>query len=249
MMAGDATYGVIIQARLSSTRLPGKVLMDVEGKAMIQRQVERLRAGVGGLPVIVATSSDASDEPLERFLSGLGVPCFRGPLDNVVLRFILSARAHGLTHIVRVGGDDPLIDADCCTTLVRLHREDAADFLYASHRAGWPYGCAAELIAVEALERINASTTTPLYLEHTIPYFFDHPDQFVIRPVVSPDPIRRPELAFTVDYPEDLELVRRVFRELRDEGDFFPLGRIIQLMDEHPELRAINGHLHEGFTR
>jgi len=166
-----------------------------------------------------------------------------------MLRFILCAREHGLTHLVRVGGDDPLIDPECCLELVRRHRVEPADFLYASNREGWPYGCAAELIAREALERIHAATDKPFYLEHTIPYFFDHLGEFTIRKVRSPTGLCRPELAFTVDHTEDMELVRSVFRELREEGEFFPLERVIRLMDEKPALRAINAHLHEGFDR
>lgn len=248
-MGTGNTYGVVIQARMSSTRLPGKVLMDVEGKPMLRRQAERLCAGIGRLPLVVATSDDPSDSPIEQLCESIGVPCFRGPLNDVMLRFILCARKHGLTHIIRVGGDDPLIDPGCCTHLERLHASDPHDFLYASNREGWPYGCAAELISVKALETIHSSTDLPLYREHTIPYFFDHPEAFRVHKVHSPKELCRPELAFTVDYPEDLELVRAVFRELKAEGDFFPLLRVIRLMDEKPGLRDINAKLHEGFDR
>ena len=248
-MENGNTYGVVIQARMSSTRLPGKVLMDVEGKPMLQRQIERLRAGVADMPVVVATSDAPSDDPIESLCKALGTPCFRGPLNDVMQRFILCAKAHGLTHIVRVGGGDPLIDPDCCTELVRMHKSKFYDFMYASNREGWPFGCAAELISVAALERIHSGTKEPLYLEHTIPYFFHHPDEFDILKVRAPEALCRPDWAFTVDYPEDLELVRRVFRELRTEGDYFPLARVIRLIEEKPEIRAINSHLHDGFDK
>ena len=248
-MQGKATYGVVVQARMSSTRLPGKVLMDVEGKPMLQRQIERLRRNVGDLPLIVATSEAPSDEPIEALCKRLGTPCFRGPLNDVMLRFIQCAKKHGLTHLVRVGGDDPLIDPACCKELVRLHREKPYDLMYASNRDGWPFGCAAELISVAVLERIHAGTSEPLYLEHTIPYFFDHTEAFDILRVRAPEALRRPDWAFTVDYPEDLELVRRVFAELRGEGEYFSLGRVIRLIEEKPEIRSINAHLHSGFDR
>lgn len=248
-MASCNIYGVVTQARMSSTRLPGKVLMDVEGKPMLQRQTERLLAGIGQLPLIVATSDHPSDDALEAFCKKQGVSCFRGSLDNLVLRFIQCAHAFGLTHIVRVGGDDPLIDPDCCLELVRLHKEKEGDFLYASNREGWPYGCAAELISLEALDRINTATSNPFFLEHTIPYFFDHPEEFNIKKVLAPESMRRPELAFTVDHPEDMEFVRSIFRKLLVEGELFPLSRVIRLMDEEPGLRNMNRHLHEGFNR
>jgi spore coat polysaccharide biosynthesis protein SpsF len=164
-------------------------------------------------------------------------------------RFILCGNAHGLTHIVRVGGDDPLIDPNCCLELVRLHRDKSYDFMYASNREGWPYGCAAELISIAALELSHSSTTEPLYLEHTIPYFFHHPEKFDILKVCAPQDLCRPNLAFTVDYPEDLDLVRTIFRELCADGDYFPLARVIQLIEEKPEIRAINSHLHDGFDK
>lgn len=216
---------------------------------MLHRQIERLRAGIGDMPLMVATSDASSDDPIQTLCERLGVPCFRGPLNDVMLRFIQCARRNGITHIVRVGGDDPLIDPDCCKELVRLHRSKACDFMYASNRDGWPFGCAAELISVEKLEHIHAVTEDPLYLEHTIPYFFHHSDQFQMQRVHAPAALNRPDWAFTVDYPEDLELVRQIFSELRGEGDFFPLSHVIRLIEEKPQIRAINAHLHDGFDK
>ena len=239
--------GVIIQARLSSTRLPGKVLLDVEGKPLIQRQIERLCATLSNIPVIVATSTDMSDDKLAKFCQNNDITCFRGPLDDVIMRFILCARKVGLSHIVRVGGDDPLIDPDCCTALIDSHKVDPADFIFASHREGWPYGCAAELFSLDSLEKIHLATKDAFYLEHTIPYFFDHPNDFNIRKLRAPEHLRRPELAFTVDFPEDIELIRTVFRELKAEGDFFPLEQVIELVENNPKISGINSRLHSGF--
>ncbi len=247
-MTSSNRYGVIIQARMSSTRLPGKVLMIIEGKPMLQRQTERLLAGIGQLPLIVATSDHPTDDAIDAFCKKHNVSCFRGSLDNVVLRFIQCAKANGLTHIVRVGGDDPLIDSECCLELVRLHVQKGGEFLYASNREGWPYGCAAELVALSVLESIIAATDNSFYLEHTTPYFFDHPEEFRITKVLAPEILRRPELAFTVDYPEDMEFVRTIFQELKGDG-YFPLTSVIRLIDEKPWLRNINAHLHQGFER
>ena len=246
-MKGKNTYGVVIQARLSSSRLPRKVLMDVEGKPLLQRQIERLTAGIGEIPLIVATSQHESDHDIEIFCKEQDVACFRGPLDDVMLRFIQCAENYGWSHIIRIGGDDPLVDHNCCKELVMLHQNRGGDFLYASNQDGWPFGCAAELIKVESLRRIHNVSMDPFYLEHTIPYFFDYSEEFSMHRVIAPEILRRPELAFTVDFPEDLELIRTIFRELRHEGDFFPLLRVIELLDEKPEIRSINHHLHQGF--
>ena len=112
---------------------------------------------------------------------------------------------------------------------------------------GWPYGAAAELISKQALEIINSKTTDAFYQEHTIPYFFDHPHDFNIKELKAPDHIRRPDYYFTVDFPEDLELVRKVFKRLIINGDYFSFKEVIELIDNSPELLNINKHLHKGF--
>ena len=240
-------YGVIIQARMSSTRLPGKVLMDVEGQEMLFRQVDRLQHGLGGIPLVVATSHDKTDDCIESFCTEKGFSCFRGPLDDVMLRFILCAEEFDFDYIIRVGGDDPLIDPICCTTLVEMNECERHDLMYASNRKGWPYGCAAELISKEALKSIHNSTNDGYYREHTTPYFYDNPDRFKIMKVSSPLEINRPDYYFTVDFLNDIELVREVFKLLKSEGNYFSMKQLIDVIDENPYIRDINAHLHKGF--
>ena len=240
-------YGVVIQSRMSSSRLPGKALADIDGTPMLLWQLKRLKKGLKVPKLIVATSDHSSDDPIEQLCTKHEFQCFRGPLDDVMLRFIGCGKRFDLDYIIRVGGDDPLIDPECCNRLMDLHREDPCDFIYASHRRGWPYGCAAELISRDALERIHRRTSDATYREHTIPYFFDHPDDFRIRKCIAPPEISRPEYFFTVDYREDLELVREIVGRLRKEGDYFPLRSVIRLVDRNQELRDINRELHSGF--
>lgn len=247
-MSDTERYGVIVQARSSSTRLPGKVLMDIDGKPMLLRQLERLRHGLDFSKLVVATSDDPSDEAIENLCRMHGFHCFRGPLEDVMQRFILCARKYDIDYIIRVGGDDPLIDPKCCNRLRRLHQEEGRyDFMYASNREGWPYGCAAELISRKALEIIHPKIDNPSYTEHTIPYFFDHPEEFLTLKVAAPKSVCRPDYYFTVDYPEDFQFVRTIFEKLSTEGELFPLEKVIELIDLNPPLRAMNMHLHSGF--
>lgn len=242
-------FAVVVQARTTSSRLPGKVLMDVEGQPMLLRQLRRLKHGLKIGKLIVATSTHPSDDPIEKLCETHGFHCFRGALDDVLLRYILLGRMFDVEYIVRVGGDDPLVDPECCNHLVGMQLKDPApcDFIYASNRSGWPYGAAAELIRHRTLEEIHDRTAEPLYLEHIIPYFFNHPGEYRMLRAEAPEDIRRPEYCFSVDYPEDLELVRTIFRKLRTEGEFFPLRKVIELLDENPVIRDINRHLHQGF--
>lgn len=216
---------------------------------MLLRQLRRLARGLKISKLIVATSDDPSDDAVEALCRDYDFDCFRGPLNDVMGRFIMCARSFAVKYIIRVGGDDPLIDWECCNTLMKFHREQPHDFMYASHRQGWPYGCAAELLERAALEDIHARTQDPLYLEHTIPYFFHHSQAFQISKICAPAELNRPDYYFTVDYAEDLELIRSIFRKLENEGPYFELEKVIALMDATPALKQLNNHLHEGFER
>ena len=240
-------YGIVIQARASSTRLPNKVLMDIEGLPMLFRQVDRIKHFIPSVPVIVATSNELSDDPIQELCEEKGIDFYRGSLKNVVLRFIECADNFNLENIIRVGGDDPLIDSECCKALINSHKKEKKDFIYASSIQGWPYGAAAELISKQSLEIINSSTEDSFYQEHTIPYFFDHIDDFNIKKLKASDDINRPNYYFTVDYPEDLELVRKIFKKLCINGDYFTFKEVVELIDNYPALLDINKHLHEGF--
>lgn len=244
------SYGVIVQARCGSSRLPGKVMGDICGKPMLQRQLERLRWGIQMDKLVVATSTHSDDDPIETMCRENQLTCFRGPLNDVMRRFVECAKTHGIDHIVRVGGDDPLIDWECCNALVKRHSKNPSDFLYASHREGWPYGAAAELIRRDALEKIHAKTDAALYREHTIPYFFDHPGDFRIEKLAAPPAVHRPDYFFSVDYREDFALVQKIFTKLIDRfGEFFEFERVIELLDQTPDLLEGNQHLHDGFGR
>ncbi len=242
------SYGIVIQARMSSSRLPGKVLKDIFGKPMLLRQVERLRNGTK-VPVVVATSNDKSDDPISLLCSRENISCFRGDLNNVVSRFLKCAQSRGFTHIIRVGGDDPLIDPDCCNELIRLHKISNKDFLYASNTDGWPYGCAAELLSTEVISKIINNTQEKFYLEHTIPYIFDNPNKFKIQRVQAPNNLKQIDLKVSVDYPEDFELIKTIFKELLPLSEFFNLENVISLLKDKEEIATINRGLHQGFDR
>lgn len=243
----DARYGVIIQARTSSSRLPGKVLIDIEGQPMLLRQLKRLKHGLRVPKLLVATSNDPSDDLVEQLCEKNGFECCRGSLNDVMERFIHCARKNHIDFIIRVGGDDPLIDWECCNALMELHMQHSYDFMYASNREGWPYGCAAEMISRKALEEIHRKVREQCYLEHIIPYFFHNTGEFQTCKVKAPKEINRPNYYFSVDFPEDLEFIRAIFAIFGRSNDYFSLEEVIQLIDSKPKLLDMNRHLHRGF--
>ena len=238
-------YCIFVQARLSSSRSPGKVLADIEGKPMLLRQLQRIRHGVNDIDIICVTSNDKSDDPIEELCSNNNFNFFRGSLNNVLQRYIDAADEFNVKNIIRIGGDDPLADHNSVTKLISEHEDE--DFLYTSHRSGWPYGTASELIKVSALRKIATLTSEELYKEHIIPFSWHNPDRFNMKKVFSPDSICRPEYYFSVDYEEDLQLIRNIFALLKSRGEFFSLKDVINLCDNQKDILEINKHLHSGF--
>jgi len=249
-MAGNHKYGIIIQARMSSERLPGKVLMDVEGKPMLERQLERLRSRIPDLPIIVATSDEKTDNPIEEFCKQTKTNVFRGAKQDVMLRFIKCANTNRIENVIRIGADDPLIDPECCLELIKQNNKIAMDFIYASNSDGWPYGTAAELLCIKTLEKIhNLCAINLFYLEHTTPYFFENLKKYSTLRLKAPIKLRNKKIFLSVDYPEDLEVVRSVFRYFIKNKKNVKCGEIIDFLLSRPDLVSLNQHLHQGFTR
>ena len=241
-------YGIIIQSRYSSTRLHGKALLNIHGKPMLLRQVERLKRIVTQ-EIVIATSKDNNDKKIIEFCKKNKINFYSGSLNNVAQRLYECCKVYNLDYLIRIGGDDPLIDPNCCLSLIKENEKNNHDFIYASSRKGWPYGCAAELISTNALGNLLERTTNRLYLEHTIPFFHDHSSDYKVKKLIAPKDIINTEYYFTVDYPEDLELVRNIFYNFKKSDYIFSMNEIIDYMDKNPKLKTINNHLHTGFDK
>lgn len=240
-------YSIFVQARMSSSRSPGKVAEDIHGKPMILRQLERLRNTNENINIVCVTSSDPSDDLIEEICVKNNFNCYRGSLENVLDRYIAAASFYEVDTIIRIGGDDPLVDGDQIEALITEYKDKQADFLFTSHKNGWPLGSAVELISVKSLNEIAKKTSDSLYLEHIIPWFHDNKENYRYIPVKSSSDVYRPNYYFTVDYPEDLALIKTIFGMLLTRGDFFPFSEVIKLCDENQSILDINKHLHDGF--
>jgi spore coat polysaccharide biosynthesis protein SpsF len=199
------TTAIVVQARMESTRLPGKSLAMVAGRSVLAHCVERLRAC--GMRVVVATTARAADDPVERESIRLGVEVVRGPDEDVLGRFVLVAQRLSLTHIVRATADNPAVDMDAPRRVLALRRRMRADRVVES---GLPFGTAVEAVSADALYRSAALTTDPLDREH-VTAFIERDSRFVAISALAPPALRRSGLSLTVDTPDDLAWVRRVF--------------------------------------
>jgi spore coat polysaccharide biosynthesis protein SpsF len=204
----------ILQARMTSSRLPGKVMAPVLGEPMIGRQVERLRRSKAIDMLMVATSEDATDDPLAAYCEGLGLAVYRGPLDDVLERFRGAlARLPGAKAVVRLTADCPLADPVLIDEVIAHHHAVDAD--YTSNTLGtrtYPHGLDAEVIRAKVLVEAADLARDPYEREHVTPYIYRRPETYSLAGVARHDSLAA--LRWTVDLPEDLAFVREVYAKL-----------------------------------
>lgn len=241
----------IIQGRLGSTRLPGKVLMPLGDRPMIAQIVRRLKAATGLDEVIIATADNEANRPLVEFAEGEGLPVFAGREEDLTDRFLQAGRAFGADALLRVTADCPFADPMLADQLVAAYRQQAGeiDFLANNRPSSYPHGLDMEIIAMPALERLWRTETDPFRREWFTLNFCDlegNPQNgYRCRNLPAAKPL--PRLRLTVDYAEDMEMARRVFAELDSPDGIFGLNDILELIDARPEIAQINA-MHGGET-
>lgn len=214
----DVTSTVaIIQARTGSTRLPGKVLLPLLGAPMLTRVVRRVSRASRVDATIVATTTASSDDAIVELAKREGWPVERGSETDLLDRYVQAARAHAATTVVRITSDCPLIDPDLIDEVVAALHDDGSD--YASNSLDprtYPRGLDVEAMSMAALEAAWRQDHDPRSREHATPYIYRHPERFRLRRVASPVDLSAHR--WTVDTPEDYELIRRIYERLgRDD--------------------------------
>lgn len=231
----------IIQARMGSSRLPGKVLMDIAGQPMLARVVERARRARTVDDVMVATTTDPADDPIEAFCRERGYPVYRGSMFDVLDRFYGAAREAGAQVIVRITADCPVIDPAVIDEVVEAFHARGADFacnrLPPPWPRTWPIGLDTEVCSFAGLERAWKEATQPYEREHVMPYFYDQEGRFKVV-VVDHDPDYGAQ-RWTVDTAEDLQLLREIFARFDGRDDFTWLD-VLHLLEREPQLARIN---------
>jgi spore coat polysaccharide biosynthesis protein SpsF len=230
----------IIQARIGSTRLPGKVLADVGGAPLLARMIERLRAARSLAGIVVATPEGERDQPIRELAASLGVPAFAGSEDDVLSRYAGAAAAHGADPVVRLTSDCPLIDPDVVDTCVGTFLA-TPDCEYLSLGGSFPDGLDTEVIAAATLQRAHREAKLRSEREHVTPFVWKRPDVFRCTSVTFPE--RLGHLRWTVDETRDLELVRAIFARLYTADRVFGWRDIVALLAAEPELSGLNAHI------
>jgi len=238
----------IIQARMSSTRLPGKVLADVCGQPLLHHVVCRARCARTPDQVVVATSDRPADDAVVRFCEMSSVPCFRGSEEDVLDRYYQAARHFQAETVVRLTADCPLLDPDVVDRVVRAFGEGDRDYVSNTLDRTYPDGLDVEVFSFTALARAWREARLPSEREHVTPYIWKHPELFRLGNVKQEEDLS--DLRWTVDEPRDLAFVRAVYRWLGPRSDF-GMKEVLALLREHPELGRINAGIerNEGYRR
>ena len=234
----------IVQARMGSTRLPGKVLADIDGRPLLARVLDRIRGARRVDEVVVATSAGVADDPIAELCSREGWACFRGSEEDVLDRYHGAAVAHGADHVVRVTADCPFVSPVEIDRVVARHLEAEADYTHSLTiwGSGMPLGTGVEVFTLGCLERSWREGLEPHHREHVDEYVGDHPELFHVERVDAPPELRRPSYRLTVDEPADLELAQALYGRL---GGAFELVDVVRLLDADPALAALNAHVRQ----
>jgi spore coat polysaccharide biosynthesis protein SpsF len=236
----------IIQARMSSSRLPGKVLLDIEGKPMLQWVSERVKQAKKIDDVLVATTIHTADDPIEDFCKEHGIEVYRGDQFDVLDRYYQAARRAEADVIVRITADCPLIDPGEIDALLDEFTTRKVDFAANRLPPPWhrtfPIGLDVEIASFQALERAWTEATEKHDREHVMPYLYEVEGRFsMYYHNTKPD---HGELRWTVDTQQDIEAVRMIYRSLPDK-EHFTWRDVLHLVQEHPDLSALNAGIRE----
>jgi spore coat polysaccharide biosynthesis protein SpsF len=240
--------GCIIQARMNSTRLPGKVMKLLDNKnPSLFYTINQLKSASKLDKIIVATTQLAEDDKIEEFSIKNGIECFRGEADNVLDRFYTCAKKYELDVIVRITADCPLIDPNIVNSAIQIFNSDKYDYIHNQDPRTFPDGLDIEVFTFNVLEKAWKNAVLPSEKEHVTPYFRNHKEDFKIKSMIN-----EKNLSFhrwTLDYKEDLELIRKIIQKINHRPIL--IEDIILLFNKEPNLFEINKNYlpNDGFQR
>jgi spore coat polysaccharide biosynthesis protein SpsF len=235
-----------IQARLKSTRLPGKALRVVGGRPLLGWITARLRRAREVDQIVVSTTSVPADDAIEEFARSAGVECFRGSEEDVVRRLTETARDYGADGLVRITADCPLVDPAIVNRVIEEFREARGSVEYVSnvYPSTFPHGLDVEVLSRELLERLDREIDDSFYRDWFSAFIREHPERFRMANVANPVDLH--ELRWTVDYAADLEFLEGVLAELGTAAEAAGMEAILDVLGRRPELREINRHLEDS---
>jgi len=238
------SVSAVLQARMTSTRLPGKSLLPLAGVPLIEHIINRLKALTELDHIVLAVPDSHAETPLIEKAKRLDITVIKGPEEDVLERFLIAADQVKAQHIVRVCGDDPLIDRQLMKSLILTHIRENADYTITSDPI--PLGAGTEVVRVATLKQIAQTTAEPKYREHVTTWFHDHPTTGVQPSVSAPAYLIGKPYRLTVDTEHDLVLMEKIFKNCCTATSPLPnLEQVIQFLDTHPEIAQLNASVQQ----
>ncbi len=234
---------IVVQARMTSTRLPGKVLMPILGKSLLYRMIERLQMIRHKATIVIAIPEEKADDVIEQEAAEMNIPCFRGSLNNLLDRHYQAGLKYNADIVLKIPSDCPLIDPRIIDQILDFYFEHEGEYDFVSnlHPATTPDGNDVEIMTMACIEKAWKEAQRPMELEHTTPYIWENPDKFRMANVAWDTGLDYSmSHRFTIDYEADYQFIKRVFEELYPEKPDFSCADILDLLNKKPEIYNIN---------
>ncbi|MEY4860690.1 MAG: hypothetical protein RL059_389 [Bacteroidota bacterium] len=229
-----------IEARMTSSRLPGKVLLEAAGKPMLEHLVNRLQAVPSLDGIVLATTINHTDDILEDFATKIGIGCFRGSEEDVMSRVIGAADSVNADVVVEITGDCPIIDSEIVEQTIRMFLENNAEYVGNGHVRSYPDGMDTQVFYLDTLKRSFEMTEDRLDREHVTLHIRNNPTLFSHLHLVAPPELYWPELGLTLDEPADYELLKNIIEELGKVDPLFSCLDVVRLLRMKPDWIQIN---------
>lgn len=236
---------IIVQARMTSTRLPGKILKQVMGKPLLAYQIERLRRVELLDELVVATTVNETDQPIISLCESLGIPHFRGPEEDVLARFYGAAMAFNAEVVVRITSDCPVIDPRVINKVIHFYNNHRLLYDYVSNvlDRSFPRGMDTEVFTAKVLSEAFFEAKADYEREHVTPFIYNNTERYKLANVSYESNQSRHR--WTVDTIEDFELIKRIIEALYNQNPNFSMEDILELLKCHPDWFLINSHVEQ----
>ena len=232
----------IIQARMGSSRLPGKILKKISGKTMLEHIIERVKKSKYINKIIIATSEEKEDNCVEELLKNINVQIFRGHKYDVLSRYYNSAKIFNVEYIVRICADCPLIDPKTIDLVIKKHLNNNFEYTTNSTKT-FPLGLDLEVLHFNILSKIYELAQEKMYREQVTFFIEQNPNLFTIQEIKACKNLNYPDFRLTVDTEEDLKLIKTIYSKLYDNINIVNINDVIKLMLENSALKKINANI------
>ncbi|WP_017726250.1 cytidylyltransferase domain-containing protein [Halalkalibacterium ligniniphilum] len=234
----------IIQARMGSTRLPGKVLKAVMGKPLLAYQLDRLLKAESVDEIVIATTNQKADDPIVAFCKEKGIPYYRGSEMDVLSRYYEAAKKYQADAIVRMTSDCPIIDPSVVEEVIAVYKTGVYEYVSNTLERSFPRGMDTEIFSMAILKKAYDEADQPFEREHVTPYFYLHQSLFKLGNVCCKHGDMS-EHRWTVDTEEDFALIKTIIEQLYPRNPHFTLEETLALVEAHPEWSKINAHIEQ----